>query len=305
MRDKEYEITDFCFIYKRFINKLEVLDDNIIKRYKIGIGGDIMYKVLHIEKSEFFRKMLRNVLDKKGYFYVATDSFKEAHEILEREHINLIITSFIADDDTVEHFVSDINSGEHSEIPIFLVTSNEMDKDKKRIMNLGITDYITKDSFLDEISKHIDVVFQEDQYMKDLKEARIAVLDDSNFELKRNKDILDKYNIKNVDYYNSGSELLESNKKYDIYLIDIVLNHEFGKNIIMNIRRNNINASIIAVTGITNPKTISSVLSTGADDFITKPLEENLFIAKLKANVRLYSLNRQVKKLLKEITTAH
>lgn len=264
-----------------------------------------MYKVLHIEKSEFFRKMLRNILDKKGYFYVATDSFKEANEIIEREHISLIITSFIADDDSVEHFVSEVNSGKHSEIPIFLVTGNEMDKDKKRIMNLGITDYITKDSFLEEISKHIDVIFQEDQYMKDLKEARIAVLDDSNFELTRNKDILDKYNIKNVDYYNSGSELLESNKKYDIYLVDIVLNHEFGKNIIMNIRRNNINASIIAVTGITNPKTISSVLSAGADDFITKPLEENLFIAKLKANVRLYSLNRQVKKLLKEITTAH
>lgn len=264
-----------------------------------------MYKVLHIEKSELFRKMLKSILDKKGYLYVVTDSFNEAHEILEREHINLIITSFIADDDTVEHFVSEVNSSEHREIPIFLVTGNEMNKDKKRIMNLGITDYITKDLFLEEISKHIDVVFQEDQYMNDLKEAKIAVLDDSNFELKRNKDILDKYNIKNVDYYSSGSELLKSNKKYDIYLVDIVLNHEFGKNIIMNIRRNNINASIIAVTGITNPKTISSVLSTGADDFITKPVEENLFIAKLKANVRLYSLNRQVRKLLKEITTAH
>ncbi|MFL0250402.1 response regulator [Clostridium neuense] len=264
-----------------------------------------MYKVLHIEKSEFFRKMLKNVLDKKGYFYVATDSFKKAKEILQKEYINLIITSFIADDGTVEKFVSEVNSSEHREIPIFLVTSNEMDKDKKRIMNLGITDYITKDMFLEEISKHIDVVFQEDQYMNDLKEARIAVLDDSNFELKRNKDILDKYNIKNVDYYNSGSELLKANKNYDIYLIDIVLNHEYGKNIIMTIRRNNINASIIAVTAITNPKTISSVLSVGADDFITKPLEENLFIAKLKANVRLYSLNRQVKKLLKEITTAH
>lgn len=264
-----------------------------------------MYKVLHIEKSELFRKMLRNILDKKGYFYVATDSFKEASEILETECINLIITSFIAEDGTVEQFISEVNSSKHSEIPIFLVTSNEMDKDKKRIMNLGITDYITKDSFLEEISKHIDVVFQEDQYMNDLKEANIAVLDDSKFELTMDKDILDKYNIKNVDYYSLGSDLLESNKKYDIYLIDIVLNHEFGKNIIMNIRRNNINASIIAVTGITNPKTISSVLSTGADDFIAKPIEENLFIAKLKSNVRLYSLNRQVKKLLKEITTHH
>lgn len=264
-----------------------------------------MYTVLHIEKNNFFRKMLKGILDKKGYYYIATDNFAEAEEILNREHISLIITSFIADGDTIEKFISNVNFGEHREVPIFLVTSNEMDSDKKRIMNLGITDYITKDVFLDEISKHIDMIFQEDQYMNDLEEAKIAVLDDSNFELKRNKDILDKYDIKNVDYYSTGRELLNSDKKYDIYLIDIVLNHEFGKNIIMNIKRNNINSSIIAVTGITNPKTISSILNAGADDFITKPVEENLFIAKLKANVRLYSLNRKVKKLMKEITTSH
>lgn len=267
-----------------------------------GVILCIRYFIL---KKTIFRKMLKGILDKKGYYYIATDNFAEAEEILNREHISLIITSFIADGDTIEKFISNVNFGEHREVPIFLVTSNEMDSDKKRIMNLGITDYITKDVFLDEISKHIDMIFQEDQYMNDLKEAKIAVLDDSNFELKRNKDILDKYDIKNVDYYSTGRELLNSDKKYDIYLIDIVLNHEFGKNIIMNIKRNNINSSIIAVTGITNPKTISSILNAGADDFITKPVEENLFIAKLKANVRLYSLNRKVKKLMKEITTSH
>ncbi|WP_234122233.1 response regulator [Clostridium hydrogenum] len=264
-----------------------------------------MYTVLHIETSELFTTMLKTTLDKKGYNYISTDSFKEAFQILYEEDVDLIITSLIAEGSTIENFLESISMSNYSEIPIFLVTSNEMNDEKKKLMNMGVTDYIVKDSFIDEISKHIDVVFQENKYMGDLKEVNIAVLDDSKFELKIEKDIFDKYGIENAHYYNSGKELINSGKKYDIYLIDIVLDHEFGKNIIMNIRRNNINASIIAVTGLTNSKIISSVLAAGADDYITKPIDEKIFIAKLKANVRIYSLNKQVKNLLKEMTKSH
>lgn len=264
-----------------------------------------MYTVLHIENSGLFTTILKKSLDNKGYNYISTDSFKEAFQILYEEDVDLIITSLVARGSTIEDFLADINRSNYSEVPIFLVTSSKMDDEKKKLMNMGITDYIVKDSFIDEISKHIDVVFQEDQYMQDLREAKIAVLDDSDFELKIRKDIFDRYELQNVDYYNSGKELMGNGKKYDIYLIDIILNNEFGRNVIMSIRRNNINASIIAITGITNSKTIASILSAGADDYITKPIDENIFIAKLKANVRLYSLNKQVKNLLMELTKSH
>ncbi len=78
-----------------------------------------------------------------------------------------------------------------------------------------------------------------------------------------------------------------------MYLIDMVLENEFGKTLIRQIRRNNINSSIIAVTVLDNNKTLSNILNCGADDIINKPLDEKLFIAKLKSNIRIYTLNKK------------
>lgn len=151
----------------------------------------------------------------------------------------------------------------------------------------------------EEIRKHLDNIFREDEYMECLKEVSIAVLEDNKLERIIEKKLLEDYGIKNVDYYMSGELLLNSNKKYDIYLIDIILKNEFGKDIIRKIRRNNIDASIIAVTGLDNEKTLANLLNTGANDFITKPVNEDMFIAKLKSNVRVYNLEKKLKELKK------
>ncbi len=50
-----------------------------------------------------------------------------------------------------------------------------------------------------------------------------------------------------------------------------------------------------------NNKTLSNILNCGADDIINKPLDENLFIAKLKSNIRIYTLNKKIKSILKEM----
>ena len=81
--------------------------------------------------------------------------------------------------------------------------------------------------------------------------------------------------------------------------MNIILKNEFGKDIIRKIRRSNIDSSIIAVTALDNNKALSKILDCGADDFITKPIDEELFIAKLKSNVRIYSLQKKLDKFIK------
>ncbi|WP_010294943.1 response regulator [Clostridium senegalense] len=137
--------------------------------------------------------------------------------------------------------------------------------------------------------------------MANLKLLNFAIVDDNSLEKMIEKDILNKYGINNVEYFNSGKELFESGKKYDLYLIDIVLQNEFGKDLIQKIRNNNRKAIIIAVTSLTNSKILSSILNSGADDIIGKPIDENLFISKLKTNIRIHVLNEKIKEVVKEI----
>lgn len=255
-----------------------------------------MYTVLHVEQSEFFLKMARNIIEEKQYKYIATNDINEAITILENNKIDLVITSFYPTGGSVEELIKEVNS--KYEAPIFVVTSNNIDANKKDLINLGVTEYILKNDFEEEIGKHINYVFRYDKYMNDLREAKIAVVEDSNLEKEFQKEIFYRYNIKNIDFYESGDELEKSRKEYDIYLVDIVLKNEFGKELIRKLRVNNIEAIIIAVTGLDNTKTLASILDAGANDIINKPIDESLFISKLKSNIRVYTLNKEIKRIL-------
>lgn len=262
-----------------------------------------MYTVLHIEQSEFFCKVIESVLKKKEYTYIPTDSYNEALRLLEEYDIDLIVTSLYGKGSTIEDFIKNINMYGFGEIPLFVVTSNTMDEKKKELINLGVSEYIIKEDLEQEFTNHIEAIFQEHEYMTNLKEAKIAVVEDSSFESLVEKNIFKKYGIENVEYYKTGRQLIDSGKKYDLYLIDIILKDEFGKDLIRKIRRNNINSSIIAVTGLDNNKTLSKILDGGADDIINKPIDENLFIAKLRSNIRIYTLNKKLKTIIKEMNS--
>ncbi|GAB6167638.1 response regulator [Clostridium carnis] len=254
-----------------------------------------MYSVLHIEQSSFFSKLVKRIVEEKGYKYIQVETFNEANEVLSEENVDLIITALYSKDGVIEEFVKDIN--EKFNIPIFIVTSDNVDDKRKELINLGISEYILKNDLENEIKKHIDTIFREDEYMKALKNANIAVVEDNAFATLIEKEILTKYGIDQVDYFKSGKALINSEKKYDIYLIDIILKNEFGKDIIRKVRRDNIDASIIAVTSLDNNKTLAKILDSGADDFIIKPVDEDIFIAKLKSHIRVCMLQKEIKSL--------
>jgi len=256
-----------------------------------------MSNILHIEQSSFFEKLLENIVLEKGYIYTNVKDVFKAREVLELKDIDLIITSLYSNNGEVEEFLKFVNR--KYDIPVFVVTSDDVDDNRRDIINLGINEYILKKDLEVEIKKYLDTVFRTDEYMKNLQEANIAIVEDNDMYTKISKEILEKYNILNVDYYKDGQSILDSGKTYDLYLIDIILKNEFGKDLIRKIRRNNIDSSIIAVTALDNNKALANILDSGADDFITKPIDEELYIAKLKSNIRIYNMQKKINKLEK------
>lgn len=257
-----------------------------------------MYNILHLEQGAFIKKLVRTILLENGFNCISVNTSKEFFKVLNnsKQKIDLIITSLLITDDTIENFMRTLNTSVNRDIPVFVITGTNIEENKKRVLNLGVSDYITKDCLGDELLKHLKLMLVEDELMKSLRKAKIATVDDNKFDRTFIKDIFSKNDIKNVDFYSSGKALLESNKKYDLYLIDIVLEKEFGKNIILRLRRDNIDASIIVVSSLTNTKTLSSMLNAGANDYIRKPIQEDIFIAKLKSNIRTYELIERIKK---------
>lgn len=250
-----------------------------------------MCTVLHIEKSEFLCNLVEDSVRKKGYQYMCIDSFHQAHHILQKLYVDLIIISQSAKEDQIESFLKNINKNMKDNIPILVLAGDHINDKKKKLIDLGVSHYISKGNMEKEVYKCIQCILEEHMDMKLLKEVEMAIIDDNIFETAVEERLLNKYNIYNFDYYQSGRELIESKSKYDVYLVDIVLKNEIGTDIIRKIRRNHKNAVIIAVTSLSNPRVLASILNSGADDYISKPINEDLFMAKLKSNIRHCNLD--------------
>lgn len=258
-----------------------------------------MYTILHLEQSSFIKKLVKNILLENGFNCISVDTAEEAYGTLRdlNGKVDLIITSLLLEDTSIEEFMKTINNNNlNKNIPVFVVTGNELENTQKRILNLGVSDYITKNNLGEELLKHVKYIMKENELLNCLKEAKIACVDDSHFDRTIMKDILSRHDVQNVDFYSSGKDLIESQRHYDLYLVDIVLENEFGKNIIIRLRRDNINSSIIMTSSLTNTKTVASMLNAGANDYIRKPIQEDIFMAKLKSNMRTYALIKQLEK---------
>ncbi len=244
-----------------------------------------MHTILHIEPSEFFTQVIKGMLKDKDYEYISTDSYNEALILLEEIKVDLVLVSLEGNGMKSEEFIKSVTY-RFEDLPICIVSGNKLNANMQQFMNLGIIQYIDKEAIEDELEKYIANIFKKDEYLDALRECSIAVIEDSHFSRLHLKEIFNNYEIKNVRYFESGNELLESKKKFDIYLVDLVLQDEFGKNIISDLREDNEDALVFAVTSLNNPKLLADVIDSGANDIINKPIEEKIFIAKMKSYMR-------------------
>lgn len=95
-----------------------------------------------------------------------------------------------------------------------------------------------------------------------------------------------------------GKEALEKfeNSDIDMVLLDLNLPDMDGEDILQKIKSKNKLLPIIVLSG---KKSVSSkvlTLGLGADDYVTKPFSEEELIARIKANIKKYSIFSEISK---------
>lgn len=103
---------------------------------------------------------------------------------------------------------------------------------------------------------------------------KIAICDDDQITLNNTKVIIENYRIKDfqINSYNSGEELLESNLKFDIIFLDIDMTGINGIETAKRIRTFDKKVKIIYVTNYTDYT--SSAFSVHAFGYLVKPIKE-------------------------------
>ena len=256
-----------------------------------------MEYVLHIERSAFFAKIIKKIVEGRGYSVLHAQSGDEAYTLLEENDIGLIITGLELADAQGSLFIEKLSRSSFSSIPVIVFTSKDSLKLREQLFSLGIADYILKEDITaNRLQVYFDALMGQNRVLEQIRKVPIAVLDDSRLGLTVIKNIFTLNKISTVSYFTEPGDLLKVVEQFSIFFVDMVLPGISGEEVIMRIRERNKDSVIIVVSGISNIKLVSHALMYGADDYITKPFANTIFMARLKANARSYFLNKQLQR---------
>jgi len=261
-----------------------------------------MFTILHIDNSSFFRHVFKKTFEKKGYTCLSAQDVNTAFALLQGNKVDLIVTGIEVQGGGGEYFTESVNASEYRNVPIIVCTSTDSMEERQIMFSKGIIDYVpkTKD-FAEHLLNDIQRLTKKDPAREEIKSMSIAVLDDSKMELGIIKNILQLNKITNIDYFSDPVQLLASKKQYHVYFIDVVLPNISGEQVILNLRNRYRDSVIIAISGIDNYKVISNILNMGADDYMIKPFNASIFMARLTSNVRTYLLVKRLEKKNNEL----
>ncbi len=90
-----------------------------------------------------------------------------------------------------------------------------------------------------------------------------------------------------IDFYFTAENglLAAQNRNYDLILLDVMVPVMGGWELCRRLREHN-NTPLIFITALDRPEEVVRGLSLGADDYLVKPFDMNVLLARINANLR-------------------
>lgn len=132
----------FYMYYSTIVsNQFIIVGYNI--KYKSQLGDKYMFHILVADDDKNIRRLLKAVLEKEHYTVSTACNGKEALEIIDREHIDLVLLDIMMPEmDGYE--LTTVLRENNNYLPILMVTAKQMPEDRKKGFIVGTDDYITK-----------------------------------------------------------------------------------------------------------------------------------------------------------------
>ena len=265
-----------------------------------------MLRILHVDRSHTFRHVTHKAINEIGGEYSGVSGCAEALAFLENNSVDLIITGIELNDTAAEDMIRKLNASRFNDIPIIVVSGSDTLEHKKLYFQLGVIDFIPKSDMVHQkLLRYLNVYLENQELHEQINSLDVAVVDDSKASLLVVRKVFQANHLDNVDYFSDSASLFKSGKKYTVYILDMILPEISGRELILRLREQDPNSVIIAVSGMGDYKTISNVLTIGANDYLIKPFNADIFISRLKSNVRsmlMYRELEQARDRLKELS---
>lgn len=258
-----------------------------------------MAKILQIFRDYNFSKVLKGVSEIENIEYYYAEDIEKAKEFLNEFKFDLI---FIILDEKMEEIEK--NNNFFLKQPIILISEsiNEYAEiDSIVFSDIEVIDILEKNISKKDLHEYVERVLINKMILKENENITIAIIDDSALELNIMRNMLKESGLKKVFYYQDAEEALIENQKIDLYVVDLIMPKISGREFMKKVRKDNPNCRIIAVSALDSSTTISNILFHWADDYITKPFKKELFLARLRTNVRSFLNYQELENQKKEL----
>ncbi len=102
-----------------------------------------MFHILVVDDDKNTRRLMRAVLESDGYTVTAAENGEEALEVLDREHIDLVVLDIMMPVMDGYEFTRTLRAAD-SNMPVLMVTAKQLPDDRYAAFLAGTDDYITK-----------------------------------------------------------------------------------------------------------------------------------------------------------------
>lgn len=127
-----------------------------------------MFSVLVVEDDRNQRKLICATLTQNGYRPFAAEDGQKALDILENEHIDLIITDIMMPNIDGFTLTEELRAARYN-MPILVVSAREGFADKKKGFTLGIDDYMVKPLDMGELVLRVGALLRRAQIANEHK----------------------------------------------------------------------------------------------------------------------------------------
>ncbi len=118
-----------------------------------------MLRILVVEDEKELRELFTVVLNDSGYMTIPAKDGIEAFEILEENHVDLIVTDVMMPRMHGFEMVEELRSAGYG-MPILMITARDTPVDKKKGFDLGIDDYMVKPIDVNEMVWRVEALLR-------------------------------------------------------------------------------------------------------------------------------------------------
>jgi len=250
-----------------------------------------------VDRSEVARSIISHILQKEmnDAYIVTCGSAEEALEYLHREKFDLITTSLLLPGLDGLDLCHEIRKSDKQHLtPVIVVSSDADTRLLREGFSAGVTDYFNKSLGYKKLVEFIKDVCQRHSGLV----GRVLYVEDSLSTAQTTQSLMEKHGLY-ITHITSAEEALQllkqakdapldSNEGFDIVFTDFFLEGQMTGGDLLYAIRTQLHYSrqempVLVITIEDNKSSQAEIFHAGANDFITKPVIEEVLIARIKS----------------------